>query len=507
MTEGIIHKRRHLLQGINTKIDFDVIVLGSNLLAAQLVLEAANRGLRAILLADDDFFESFESEVFGILSSDEFLDELVIDKFEKLDKTLGRLKSTNRDQVKLLQAHRSTNEFGFVKLALFKAKLFVANQKVDPKTISILPSKINGAANIDTYSCTTGFVDLKRLMVKTISRAINNGAICLNHINIGDFIKIDARIAGLMVLDPITGIDLKVNGLAVVDCRLPNSALQSEYSTYFAIFKKEDVPFSDNYIVRNDTFETLICLEDQNNYWIKARYRRSNTSMATDKVALENEINNSFYKQFGFKFDFAKAINSWSYVNFKPHDGKYSVVNAEGLISVFNSTQFKNINALKHESWSSIKNEIRRKTRRKNIPEPFELKAMAKLHFFTSSKDRSDFFDALKVRIVGLFYTDELLHRLMSFYGKNAGEIIQLWHQQDAKDIKGLIQAEFLYALQEEWVYSVEDFVQRRTNHALLNKEIIAELKPKLNKLLETAIQRGEACGQARDHRANETIL
>lgn len=223
----IVRSTHESNDGADKSLSFDLIVIGGGITGAGVLREAARRGLKVLLLEQKDFAWGTSSRsskmVHGglrYLGEGQFrlTRESVRERQRYLDEAPGLV-----DVMRYLMVHKPGQ---FPPRWLFQILLsiydFFAGKKYRQSlNASDLPSWLGP---IEAGDATGGSVfadavtDDSRLVVRTLTEAINDCGVALNYCSVSSLIKDDnGRVTGVEVQDEILGISYKLKATAVVN--------------------------------------------------------------------------------------------------------------------------------------------------------------------------------------------------------------------------------------------------------------------------------------------------
>ena len=231
MVLSALHRSQHLqyLQ----QHTFDVLVIGGGITGAGIALDAASRGLRTALVEKNDFASGTSSRSTKLIHGGlRYLKQFEI----ALVREVGRERAT----VHKLAPHLVVPEKMILPLVdggtygklatsvgLFVYDVLAGVERPDQRVMLsteealekeplLDPKGLRGAGYYAEYR-----TDDARLTVEVMKTAAQHGALCLNYLEVKDFVYKDGKVEGVQITDHLTGNSLEAKAKVVVSAAGP----------------------------------------------------------------------------------------------------------------------------------------------------------------------------------------------------------------------------------------------------------------------------------------------
>lgn len=223
-----MNKRADLLKEAKNTTSFDVIVIGGGATGAGVAVDAASRGLKVLLLEQQDFGKGTSSRSTKLIHGGlRYLKQGNIKLVQEALQERGRLVKNAPHLVSHLSFliplyHYYEGPFYGAGLKLYdalagslglKPSKFLNKEEVIKKLPLVKQEGLKGG--LLYYD---GQFDDTRLLMSLLLTACDLGAICLNYVKVIDFLKEDGKIAGVVAQDFITDDLIRFEAKSVINC-------------------------------------------------------------------------------------------------------------------------------------------------------------------------------------------------------------------------------------------------------------------------------------------------
>lgn len=221
-------KRDNLIHSINTSI-YDVLIIGGGITGAGIALDAASRGFKTVLIEQNDFASGTSSRstklVHGGLR--------YLEKFQfKFVAQLGRERKILHDNIThnvlptpvilpIVKGGSLNKTLTYIALKIYdilagvkkEYQTYFISKNVLLQKYPLFESKgLKGAFMYYEYKTNDG-----RLVIETLKKAVEYGAISLNYMQLTELTKQNGKITGAAVTDSITGHKFTISAKQTVN--------------------------------------------------------------------------------------------------------------------------------------------------------------------------------------------------------------------------------------------------------------------------------------------------
>lgn len=250
-------KRDSLINKVNSN-NFDVLIIGGGITGAGIALDSASRGLKTILIEQNDFASGTSSRSTKLVHGGlRYLEKLQF----KFVAQLGRERKILHDNIThnvlptpvilpIVEGGSLNKLLTYIALKIYDIlagvkkdyrTYFISKNTLLKKYPSFESKGLKGAFVYYEYKTNDG-----RLVIEILKKAAEYGSISLNYLNLTELIKQNGKITGAIVIDIFTNKEFKISTKQVVNATGPWSEVVMK------TFDNEKKPSLNNFYKQNN---------------------------------------------------------------------------------------------------------------------------------------------------------------------------------------------------------------------------------------------------------------
>jgi glycerol-3-phosphate dehydrogenase len=510
-----LHNRSTILEVMAGPI-LDVLIIGGGITGAGIALDMASRGLRVALIEKNDFASGTSSRSTKLIHGGlRYLKQLEVGLVREVGRERSIVHSNAphlvRPEPMLLPMLRKGSLSKWTTgLALFVYEWLAGVKATERRTLLskkatleqeplLNKGKTKGGALYTEYR-----TDDARLVIEILKTANAYGALCANYVDATDFIYEEGKIKGATVIDALTEKTFQIKARHIINATGPwvDALREKDHSLkgkrlhhtkgVHLVVSKHRLPIKQAVYFDSPDGRMIFAIPRADTTYIGTTDTNYKDTLDTPLVSQEdvdyllNAVNLVFPTVLLQKAD---VSSSWAGLRPLIHqDGKSPsdlsrkdeiFVAPSGLISIAGG-KLTGYRIMAKRITDVVMKQIC-KSDKKPFKECYTHLILLSGSKFSMQHSLSDFIGQMAGN-ASLFAADNKeITNLVNRYGSHANEIIKKAYENFTKNgnaLLALLSAELEYTLQHEMVFSLNDFLIRRTGRLYFERESLGELAP-----------------------------